>query len=231
MKWGGYNIMGTITESKKTKLHIAIVLDRSGSMGSIREATGKAFNKQVELLQDEKKDNLETVVSLVTFESHVDLPVFYKLPLDDLKKITCEHYEPCGGTALNDAIATTALRMLNDEDYEETKFLVISITDGDENSSELLPRSGGWHSTNGGDGIKRFIKMLESDGNWTFTYLGANNPKEYFTEHYGASEGNIQIFDATDEGMDRAGDQVSSGLTTYLSSVSSGESSVKNFYQ
>ena len=215
--------MNTITEDKKTKLHIVIVLDRSGSMSLIRKATVRAFNKQVETLHDENKENLDTKVSLITFSDFVDNPVFFNIPLKDLKKITCEHYEPFCGTALNDSMGTTILRMLNLPNYEDTKFLMISITDGDENSSIFLPGNE--------NGIKRLIKMMESQGNWTFTYLAANNPIEHFVDNYGAAEGNVQIFDATNKGMKTAGDKISSGLTTFLSAISSGESSVSDFWR
>ena len=130
--------MGTIKEDKRTKLHIAIVLDRSGSMHSIREATVKAFNKQVETLHKENKEDIDTRVSLITFSKFVDEPVFFDTSLKDLKKITCENYVPYSATALNDSIGTTAFRLMDLEDYEETKFLMISITDGDENASIFL---------------------------------------------------------------------------------------------
>jgi len=177
----------------------------------------------VETLHDENKENLDTKVSLITFSDFVDNPVFFNIPLKDLKKITCEHYEPFCGTALNDSMGTTILRMLNLPNYEDTKFLMISITDGDENSSIFLPGNE--------NGIKRLIKMMESQGNWTFTYLAANNPIEHFVDNYGAAEGNVQIFDATNKGMKTAGDKISSGLTTFLSAISSGESSVSDFWR
>jgi len=202
----------------KRKMHIAIILDRSSSMSSIRDATVCALNKQIETLHKEASNEIETFVSLVTFSEQIDHPAFLNLPLCKLKRITSKHYEPNGGTALNDAIGTTILRIFNLP--KEDLFLVIVVTDGQENSSELLKDNG----------VKNLTNMLSNNGNWTFVYLAANNTKEHFIENYGASSGNVNLFDATDDGMLTAGNQMSKGITNYLSAVNSGESSVDGFW-
>lgn len=52
----------------KLKNHIAIVLDRSGSMGVIREETVKAFNAVVaEIARQAKTTKQETSVTFITF--------------------------------------------------------------------------------------------------------------------------------------------------------------------
>lgn len=54
------------------KTHIAIVLDRSGSMSSVRQETIELFNEQVETISEHSEKGGETTVSLVTFGGHYE---------------------------------------------------------------------------------------------------------------------------------------------------------------
>jgi len=203
------------------KLNIAIILDKSGSMQSIREATVKAFNQQVETLHKEKKENVETNVSLCTFSSYVDEPLLFNVPLDKLKKLKLEHYVPSGSTALNDAIALNVLKLSNIQE-ENDENLIIVITDGQENQSYFLSD----HKS--GNGIKTFIQLYSSTKKWKFVFLAANNTKKYLRSKYGVSD--VQIFDATEEGVNIASDHLSRSMTGYLASYSKGEKQ-ENFWE
>jgi len=201
------------------KLNIAIVLDKSASMNQIQEATVKALNDQIETLHRESSDNFETNVSLVTFDSYVNSPIFWNIPLKELKKIKTKHYNPSGLTALNDAIGTTVLRLMND-DNENSIFLLIIITDGYENQSIFLKDVG----------LKNLIETFQCKENWTFTVLAANVPKPHFIKDLGIPENNVKVFEATEEGVALASSQLSDGLTSYIESVKSGETNVNYFY-
>ena len=191
------------------KLNIAIILDKSSSMSSIRDATVKAFNKQVETLHKEKQENVETNVSLCQFSTYVDKPILFNVSLENLKKLKKEHYVPNGTTALNDAIALNVLRLLNIQG-ENDENLIIVITDGQENNSKFLK-----------SGIKSFIRLYSSTEKWKFVFLAANNSEEGIKDRYGVSD--VQIFDATEEGVNIASENLSRSMTGYLASYSKGE--------
>ena len=54
----------------KPKTHVAIILDRSGSMSGTRMPTVTGYNEQIEQVQNDSKDQ-DILVSLVTFNGHV----------------------------------------------------------------------------------------------------------------------------------------------------------------
>lgn len=66
----------TETPSVSLKNHFSIILDRSGSMRKIREATVASFNEQVQAVRTSSQGQA-TDVSLFTFSSHPDVPAFY----------------------------------------------------------------------------------------------------------------------------------------------------------
>ena len=69
------------------KTRVAVILDRSSSMQSIRNETISAFNEQVDAIKETSKD-MDTKVSLVTFSTEVDGPVVWNQPVGKLKKLT-----------------------------------------------------------------------------------------------------------------------------------------------
>src|SRR5687767_10936117 len=59
--------------------NIAFVIDRSGSMSSIRKDVVRVFNEQLKTIKkDAAKGDQETFVSLYTFNSSVDKPLYFR---------------------------------------------------------------------------------------------------------------------------------------------------------
>jgi uncharacterized protein YegL len=206
--WNKYRkgIIKMIIRKENKKMHVAIILDRSSSMTSIREATVKALNKQIETIHAEQREDVDVMTSFVTFSSDVDSPVFFDQPIKSLKKIRCEHYKPQGCTALNDAIGLTLVKLMGLPDQENTEFLVITVTDGDENNSKLFVK----------EVIKKMNERMCDKNQWTFAFLAANNPKSYFVDNYGAEEENVTIFEATNEGMEYASTSMSESISRFI---------------
>jgi uncharacterized protein YegL len=142
---------------------ITVLLDRSGSMASIKEAMETAFNSFIK----EHQAIPTTKISLIQFDDtdpqeivYLGVPVKYVEPL----KI-----KPRGGTPLLDALCTaidnTGKRYSNmDESVRPDQVLFIIITDGEENASRSHKRS---------DVSSRVTNQREKF-NWNFIYLGAN---------------------------------------------------------
>lgn len=154
-------------EMKKTQIFNVIILDRSGSMESIRRAAVEGFNETlagIKKAQEKFADMQEHYVSLVTFCSCETKHVFDKTPVAEANPLKMEDYQPCCCTPLYDAMGITLTAMRRHvKEIEDSVVVVTIITDGMENAS---------HEYNGKT-IKELVERLRGEG-WTFTYMGAN---------------------------------------------------------
>lgn len=207
----------------KLKNYVGIVLDESGSMGTIIHETISAFNEQIQVIKDNSHD-MDTSVSLVTFSYNVH-PKFLNKSEMSLKPLDCELYSPHGLTALNDAIAYTIeqLNTVEDKDDPNTSFLLVVITDGEENYSKKYP---GMHNKN----LAKLIKEVQDTKRWTITFLGANQDVEKYASVHNISAGNAASFNSTKDGMEKASFTVTRGLTSYYNSRRDGLTHVDSFY-
>lgn len=135
---------------------IIVVLDRSGSMTTIRQDTIGGFNA---FLKEQKALPNPATMSLYQFDHEYEA-VYERRPLAEAAELTTETFIPRGWTALLDAIGRTIVRA---EATPGHRKVVVIITDGQENSSKEF--------TN--DKIRELIKSKEALG-WQFVYLGAN---------------------------------------------------------
>ena len=146
---------------KDKLIHVAFIIDSSGSMiGSEKDVIG-GFKKTIEE-QKAVKDG-ECIVSLYEFASDVK-QVYLGKSLDKVEDID---YKVGGMTRLYDGIGTAVDeigRWLADKPESErpSKNLIVIITDGGENSSTEYRLKD----------IKDRIKTQESVYNWSFVYLG-----------------------------------------------------------
>lgn len=138
-----------------------IVLDRSGSMYPVRDATYSSLMKfQSDQLEDSVINHSSPLI-IHTFSDDVTLEHQKKLS----EKINF-NYKPSGSTALYDAIGTAVNHA---EKYMETALEkpevinIIIMTDGHENSSKEY----------NSNTIKSLIKSYQDKG-WEFIFLGAN---------------------------------------------------------
>lgn len=150
---------------KENHTDITIILDRSGSMGSIRQDTIGGFNS---FLEDQKKVEGTANFSLYQFDDVLENPV----PSQDIQSVsalTLETFVPRGGTALLDAIGQVItktgdrLKSLPEEQRPE-RVMVVITTDGEENSSRQFTY----------DKVNEMITHQREKYQWQFVFLGAN---------------------------------------------------------
>lgn len=149
--------------------NIVVVMDRSGSMGSVRNDSIGGFNT---MLEDQKKVEGEARLSLIQFSTGSST-IYDNVPIDDVKPLTLETYRPRGWTALLDAIINTideiGVRLdKTSEDERPGKVIVVIITDGFENHSEEYPSPGGYAVCR-----ERIQHQTDAYG-WEFIFLAAN---------------------------------------------------------
>jgi len=143
---------------------IAFILDRSGSMESVRQAAIDGFN---EFLRDQQAAPGTVRLTLVLFDTefltiHDAVPVAEILPIDD------DTFVPRGATALLDAIGDTIDRLgsrfsSTPDDRKPGHVVVAILTDGEENSSARYT----WQD------IATRISHQTEKYQWDFLFLGA----------------------------------------------------------
>lgn len=191
--------------------HIFCILDKSGSMGFIRKATIDGYNEYIGGL----KKTRGAKFNLTLFDTKIDKRV-KNTAIKDVSKLDNDSYRPDGMTALYDAVCST-LNDAKDKVGEKDKALVVIITDGQENSSREYNQKD----------MAKLVEELTAKGNWTFTYLGANQDAWATASQWGFNKGNVATFNATDAGATMAFASMSSNSVNYVRSSSL---NVKDFY-
>lgn len=143
---------------------ILCVLDRSGSMQSIREDAVGGFNA---LLEAQQAVPGEARLTLVLFDHEYEV-VLDAVPLADVRPLTAETYVPRGTTALLDALGRTidtAYGRLASVPESERPGAILAcvITDGMENASTDYTR----------ERVKALVEARQAEG-WQFQFLAAN---------------------------------------------------------
>ena len=176
---------------QKTQVFNVIILDRSGSMESIRAAAVDGFNETlagIKKAQEKFAVTQDHFVTLVTFCGCGTEYVMDKKPAAEARPLTMNDFRPCCMTPLYDAMGCTLTAMHRHvEKMDDCVVVVTIITDGMENASREYS----------GKNIKALVQRLRSEG-WTFTYMGANqNAVEVASE---LSIRNSRNFAYTNEG-------------------------------
>jgi len=144
---------------------IVFVLDKSGSMGSVRNDTIGGFNS---FINDQKDIPGQAIFTLALFDHEYSLVHQGKL-IEQVEELTIESYHPSGMTALLDAVGKTindvVARHANlDESERPGKTILVVLTDGEENSSTEFKKA---------SDISSMIKERE-DAGWEIVFLGAD---------------------------------------------------------
>lgn len=144
------------------KTHVAFLLDRTGSMQSIKGDTIGAFNAYIETLKKEAAGLID--FTFVQFDSQSIDKVCVSEPIASVKPLTDETYQPRAATPLIDAAfkTITATEAAVSKRDDKPKVVVAIQTDGEENSST----EHNWNDLNS------LIKRKTGDG-WQFVFMGA----------------------------------------------------------
>ncbi|GAA2107939.1 vWA domain-containing protein [Streptomyces synnematoformans] len=184
--------------------HIAVVLDRSGSMHSVRSDTEgglKAF------LDAQREAPGQTTVSLYTFDDRYEV-VYENKPLAEVPAFTLE---PRGMTALLDAVGRTVTAVgeqldAKPADERPGEVVVVILTDGHENKSREWTR----------EQVKALTRRKEKEHGWTFVFLGADQDAFAAAGGIGIGESTTLSYSGTrtKAAVTNAGRMVSRGTAT-----------------
>ncbi|MHA1949495.1 MAG: vWA domain-containing protein [Candidatus Thorarchaeota archaeon] len=207
-------------ETAKGTTYIAIVIDKSSSMGGVKEQAVAGYNDTVEDLWELSKDN-DIKVSLVTFDTHV-YEHLWNVPASDLKLANYDSFRPQKCTALWDGMGYTLDRLMEIELTDDDAVLMIVISDGCENSSNNIEPAK----------LRSKIEETQESGKWTFTYMGCNmHTLKRVSEQSGIPISNMAAWDASDNaGTGRAMAQNKGKLGNYMEARSKSVNSTSNFH-
>jgi len=207
------------------KQYVGIARDHSGSMQSLRNPAMKDYNDNIRIIKEASSENdIDTIVSTVRLGrssvyggSGVTREVVNS-GIDRLKPITS--YETAGQTPLFDAVGELIeiLSTTPDAANKDVTFLVMAITDGEENAS-----------TKWGRKLGSKIRELQATDRWTFVF---RVPRGYARalENLGIPSGNIQEWDQTEQGLRESSVVTQTAISNYFGGVSRGIRSTSSFY-
>ena len=200
----------------KTWTDITIIIDKSGSMSSVVEATISGFNQFIE--EQKKLENVHQTLTLIQFDDQYEVSYVGK-PIAEVPELNTHSYIPRGNTALYDAIGKAIATVTSESialSASPDKFLFVIITDGYDNCSKEWTKAK----------IKEVIENKQK-GNWSFTFMGANIDTATESAGLGMSVNNSMSYDATSKGVNEAFTNLSRGTASY--SVSN-EVSTSSFF-
>lgn len=170
----------------KNKAHVSLILDKSGSMGPLREKTISGVNEYFQTLKNDTETDY--TVDLVLFDEYLHKK-YTNRELAEVQPLDNDSYYPSGGTALYDAACDTLLT----REGSGGKWIVVIMTDGEENSSK----------THNEAQFALIVKALKATGTTQFVYLGANQNAFANAQKWGFDKGNVSNFNATPRGIEK----------------------------
>lgn len=197
-----YNgLVGTIGEkftpvnSGNCGSHVILIIDESGSMASIRDATISSINEYIQNQKiDAENNGIKTILSIYKFDGYTVKSIMSKVDVFEIPLITYEHYNPNGMTNLNDAFGSVIATINNDlaelDEKNRPSVIITMITDGAENSSTSFTLAD----------INAMVGKCK-DKNWAFLFIGANIDAFQVGSNYGFGVDNTLQFKTSQTGM------------------------------
>ena len=194
--------------SKEKYTHIAITLDRSGSMESIAKDMSGGL---ASFIAEQKKVKGTATVTFVKFDNYCERDVDWA----DINSVGAFELHPRGGTALLDAMGKTMefvrehIQGMAEAD-RPSKCVFVFITDGEENQSHEYTR----------EQVFQMISQLRDDNDqlgtqFEFTFLGANQDAIQAGSSMGVRAGSSINYVATAAGASGAFDSLTETMTNY----------------
>ncbi len=175
--------------------HIAMILDKSGSMHAIADDAIGSFNA---FLAEQRAEADSAVLTLTLFDSLVQV-LHEGVSVPTAPRLTRETYVPGGRTALLDAVGVTVGRVhawnaAQPEGEIPDKVILCIITDGLENASREY----------GYSVIKKLLTQQQEAYGWEILFLAANIDVAATSERLGIHGRDAVEFSATGEGKRKA---------------------------
>jgi len=208
------------------KQYLGFSRDHSRSMYNITRPAARDYNDNISAVQEAARlNNLDTIVSVVKCGVGMPAEVVREVVNSNvqvLQPIPESSYIADGaGTPLWDSVGELIEIMAAAPDANDpaVSFLIMAITDGEENSSKRWPTQR----------ISSKIQELQASDRWTFVF---RVPRGYAARltRFGIHPGNILEWDQTERGVEVASAATRSAFTSYYTNRSQGATSTNKFY-
>ncbi len=193
--------------------HIAVILDRTGSMESIRDDTIGGFNA---FLNEQKGEPGTASLTLVQFDSQDPYEVIHRFrEIKAVPELSRETFVPRASTPLLDAIG----RGINDlehglseldEEMRPKRVVMVIITDGQENASREFNKNQ----------VQKMIKEKQEELNWQFVFLSADLDAIQDAIQSGIRAQSAMAFSKDAQGTAAAWSSASARISEYRSDLS-----------
>ena len=200
---------------RTSTVHFYILLDRSGSMESMRNDVIGGYNN---FINEQRSNPGKARVTLVQFDSQDAQEVLLEsVRLEKVPALTERTFVPRGGTPLLDATASliesvrgrASVRKTLGKPSEEIVF--VTVTDGEENRSVRTRL----------EDVTRLIESGKEEG-WNFVYLGAGFDAYGDAARLGYDAESVQRWEADGEGAGKMWGSLSRASAQLRSDVAAG---------
>ncbi len=197
---------------KELPVHIVLVLDRSGSMDSVKSDVIGGVNS---FIKEQKSNPGECRMTLVQFDSQDTFEVLADgVDIREVRELTTATYIPRGGTPLLDAEGQAIAHVRKGLKKDE-KVIFATYTDGYENASREYTK----------ETLTKAKESATNDG-WVFIYLGAGHDAYGQAGAIGSSLRNTSSNTHTSKGHRAAAANYSGLVTSYRAAANAGNESV-----
>lgn len=206
------------------KQYVGISRDHSGSMQSLAHAAMRDYNNTIAAVKDgAQKNDIDTIVSVVENGVGSQGKVVRRVVNSSISRLEpVQNYPTDGGsTPLFDSVGELIdiLSDVPDADFPDVSFLIIVVTDGEENSSKR------WN----GSSLSAKIKQLQATDRWTFTFRVPRGCGRTL-ERLGIPSGNIMEWETTERGMEQSSVVTQSAVSNYFVARAKGVRGSSTFY-
>lgn len=198
---------------ENTYTHISIILDRSGSMGTIRDDTIGGFNT---FIDEQERVSGSATLTLVQFDTVNPYEVLYHFePINDVAHLSRDTYVPRSMTPLYDAIGKGIIDLeiqlsKLEPPHKPSQIVFVIITDGYENSSREFNKKQ----------ILDMIKKKQDKEDWQFVFLGAEIDPAEEAYDLGIMPQKSIAFDKTKMGTTHVWQSMSNRVSDYRQAIS-----------
>lgn len=197
-------------KSQGDRTHICMILDRTGSMESIKQDTIGGFNSYIAA---QKSLPTPATFTLVQFDSQDPFEVIHKFTdIQMVADLTGQTYVPRASTPLYDAVG----RGINDlkaglgalpEALRPKKIVMVIVTDGQENASREFT----------GAQVRKMIADAKEAG-WQFVFLSADESAISDSSSLNIDASNAAFFKKSTAGANEMWERVANRSVAYRSS-------------
>lgn len=212
------------------KNYIGISRDHSASMTPIRVPAAQDYNRLIaDVKSASQNSNIDTIVNVVkcgvqtNLSSAENVRDIVNSSINAIQPLNEAYgYEASGGGT---PLFSSVLMLIDDlkkvPDYNNTDvaFLVMVITDGQDNRSGYGDQ----------DRLKREIQELQATDKWTFVFRVPRGATNTLTR-FGIPHGNILEWDQTAKGVQEATTQTTQAMEAYYTGRKAGVRSTTKFY-